>query len=514
MLLSATAERSRLALPVDWRRRVRHAVREAVSAVRRRPPVLTLTLVVCIVTIWLRLEVGGQLPTLRFLADGFSPRALGQQDLRVLLTSTLLCRDAFMVASISISLLVTLGSYEVLAGHLRAALMAVVGAVLGPVSVAGGLGLLGVLGSTWAVGRLGTVDIGASAIVAASSGGIAGIVRDRRLTWGLVAFLIGGLLVHHQLADWEHVMVFPWGYLIGRRLGRSRSSLPVPSRRRSAGYALVVACLLLVALPACSRLLPANRVYRSSTGAALTPPRMIDTHYPAPSLREQRRVLVLLPAGYDASHARYPVVVFLHGDPGAPENMFESYGADLLNTITDPKIGPFIGVIPDGHGPKFSDSWYVNIPAQQMGTAVTTDLRRWAGATLRTDGSWSYAGLSSGGYGAAYLPLVDRAPVHAVCGLSGYYNGAHIPLAMHLDAAARKARSPIDHPQRAARLTFLAYGANDPSGIQNAQRYAAVLRRNHHEVVLRSYPGRHQWVVWRPAFRDCLRLVVPAPASH
>lgn len=104
------------------------------------------------------------------------------------------------------------------AGSLRAAALAVGAAMLGPVAVTAGLGGLSALGASWASQSLSTVDIGASAIVAAGSGAVAGGVKDRRLTLGLILFLLGGLLVHHRLADWEHLLVFGPGYLFGRGL--------------------------------------------------------------------------------------------------------------------------------------------------------------------------------------------------------------------------------------------------------------------------------------------------------
>ncbi len=473
---------------------------------------MTIVLVVCIIVTWLRLEVGGQLPLLEFLRGAFFPRALVQGNFRVLATSTLLTRDLFMVVSISVSLLVALGTYEVLAGHLRAILMAVGAAVVGPVSVAMGLGLLNVAGITWAGSRLGTLDIGASAIVAGASGGVAGLVRDRRLTCGLVAFLLGGLALHHQLADWEHLLVFPWGVLAGR-LGGGWHPPPQPTRRRSAAYLAVTACLLVAALPASYRLFPKPKVLRDASGAVLSPPRMIDTTYPAPSLGGLRRhVLVMLPAGYDSTHDRYPVVDLLHGYPGTPAGLFSSAGG-MPSSATDAGIAPFIAIAPDANGPLRPESWDANIPGQQMGTATSIDLRRWATATFRTNGSWSYAGLSSGGYGAAYLPLIDPDPVHAVCGLSGYYDASRIPISAPLNSAARNQYRPIDHPDQAPPITFLAYGRSDPVTMRQTLAYAAALRKSHHTVVVRTYPGRHSWQVWRPAFADCFRVILPATPS-
>lgn len=490
--------------------------RRALLAVRDRPPVVTVALIACIVTTFVRFQVGAMLPPLAFDTNAFSPRGLAQGHLRAVANSTVMTRDVFMLVSISLSLLVTLGTYEVLVGHVRAAALGVVAAYLGPLSVTAGLGMLVGLGSSWADTRLGTLDIGASPIIAMASGAVAGTVRDRRLTLGLVLFLLGGLIVHHRLADWEHVLVFPFGYLSGRyltvrNLVGARSAQRRSSLRRPVCYVVVGSCLLLAGCWSSSWLVPPQAAVRSASGAVLSPPRVVDTTYPAPSLGgSQRRVEVLLPAGYDNSRARFPVIELLHGHPGQPDDLF-SLG-DLQHISVDAGIAPFIAVIPDGNGPRIEDSWFANVASQRMGSATSIDVRQWAKHTFRTNSSWSYAGLSSGGFGAAYLPMVDTAPVHAICGLSGYYNASAsssaIKILAHADAATRRRASPIYHLASAPHLVVLAYGRGDARTERQAVAYATALRRAHHRVFVHAYPGKHQWSVWRPAFRDCFRTIV------
>jgi S-formylglutathione hydrolase FrmB len=466
--------------------------------------VVTLALVAAVIATFVRLQRGLELPTARFVDGAFSVHAVTGGHYGVLVSSTLLTRDLFMVVSICVSLLVTMGSYEVAAGHTRAAVLAVFAAVAGPLSVAAELGLLAAGGSQWALTRMDTLDIGASAIVAASSGALAGIVRDRRLTVGLVLFLFGGLLVHHQLADWEHVSVFPWGLLAGRVFGRG----PAPrrqSRRRLLAYAIAAALLGGIGVAASRGVLPPDRVYHSAGGAVVSAPQLLETTYPSPALHESRKVIVMLPAGYAHSTQRYPVVVLLHGDPGSPQGLLKL--GDLQAAQSASGVGPFIGVLPDGNGPAVQRSWYVNTAEQQIGTSVAVDLRRWVAGTFRTNSSYSYAGLSSGGFGAAYLPLLDHQPVHAVCGLSGYYTGAAPPLGH--DLGAQRAASALLHAKREPALVFLAYGNDDRRTKAQTARFADALRSAGKHVVLRTYPGKHTWSVWRPAFRACLRTIVP-----
>lgn len=474
---------------------------------RARPPLFTIALIVCEIVTYLRLDPGGKLPPLRFDADAYSPRALVQGHFRLLATSTLLTYNIFMVVSICLSLLFAVGTYEVIAGHVRAIALSVVAAVLGPALVSAGLGLLVLMGSTWAETRLGTLDIGSSALIACCSGGVAGIARNKWFTTGLVLFLIGGLIVHHRIADWEHLLIFPVGLGLGRWWGRSRSPQRV-TRRRRVGQVGALGALVAVGLVGCAWIFPAAAVQHGTNGQALSPQRVVDTFYPTPSLGGRRRVLILLPPGYDSTHNHYPVVELLHGYPGRPDDMF-SLG-QLQSTALDPGIAPFIAVIPDGNGPHHADSWFANIPSQRMGTAATNDLRPWVAKNFRITSSWSYAGLSSGGFAAAYLPLVDTRPVHAVCGLSGYYTAYSVPFPHGTSQAARNVDSPIAHLDRAPHRVFLAYGRGDTRTAGEAARYAAALRKAGRQVTVVGYAGDHSWSVWRPAFRACFREILPA----
>lgn len=471
---------------------------DALAAVRRRPPVLTLAFVVILAATWGRLEVGGQLPTLQFIEKGFSPRAILDGRYGVLLTSTLLCRDVFMVISICVSLLVTAGTYEVVAGHVRAACLALFAAAAAPLLVLGELSLLSALGSEWAPGRLETLDIGASAIVAASSGALAGLARRRILTVGLVLFLLGGLLLHHQLADWEHVSIFPIGYWWGRVFGTAAPPSARPARV-AAGCATAWLTAVAGGLLVCGHILPPAPVYRSATGEVMSAPRVVQTEFPTPSTGGKRSVLVLLPPGYDDhdSTRRYPVIEVLHGNVGKPSTLM-SLG-DIAAAALAPGVAPFIALLPDGNDPGRPFAWWVNQPGHALGTAVTTDLHAWATRAFRTTGQWSFAGLSSGGFGAAYLPLVSTFAVHGVCGLSGYYNGRGSP-----DASAEL------HASSEPELVFVAYGVSDKLTRPPSERFVAALRAAGKRVIVKQYPGGHNWNVWRPAFRQCFQLLAPA----
>ena len=78
---------------------------------------------------------------------GYSGRALSMGRWSTLLTSQFLSRDSFMAISIALSLILMLGLYEAIAGSVRALVVAFVTGAVGPVLVAGGLGLGSALGT-------------------------------------------------------------------------------------------------------------------------------------------------------------------------------------------------------------------------------------------------------------------------------------------------------------------------------------------------------------------------------
>ncbi|HEV7205335.1 MAG TPA: alpha/beta hydrolase-fold protein [Jatrophihabitans sp.] len=239
--------------------------------------------------------------------------------------------------------------------------------------------------------------------------------------------------------------------------------------------------------------------------------RLVSTIYWSPALRLERRLIVMLPdAYYRRATSRFPVVEMLHGHPGSPLDLFTRTKGDVAETAAGPGIGPFIGLMPDGSGPLIDDSWWANIPGQAMGTAVTQDLRRWAAAHLRISDRWTYAGLSTGGYAAGYLPTLPQAPVYGECGLSGFYDSRMPPIPQNYTASQRIPYTPELHAADAPPVVLLVYGTTDTQTRTQTLAYIAALRRAGHPYVLRTYPGGHQWRVWHPGFAECLRLVVPA----
>lgn len=145
------------------------------------------------------------------------------------------------------------------------------------------------------------------------------------------------------------------------------------------------------------------------------------------SLGEERSVNVLLPADYDASTRRYPVLYLLHG-----------YGDDhtawsfMTNLSGYAATQPVIVVMPDG-----ARSFFINNasdPKQKFEDFIAKDLVTYVDSRFRTiplRRSRAVAGLSMGGYGALFLGVKHYQKFAAI----GAFSGA-LAFARPVDAAA------------------------------------------------------------------------------
>jgi enterochelin esterase family protein len=136
--------------------------------------------------------------------------------------------------------------------------------------------------------------------------------------------------------------------------------------------------------------------------------------YPSPSLKHTRRATIYLPAGYERTTQRYPVLYLLHGG-GGDEDAWTSNGRApqiLDNLIAAGKAKPMIVVMPNGNANQSASQDYVTTPATPNppgGTtamsmafpdSIVSDLIPFVDHTYRTHADREHraiAGLSMGG---------------------------------------------------------------------------------------------------------------------
>lgn len=155
-------------------------------------------------------------------------------------------------------------------------------------------------------------------------------------------------------------------------------------------------------------------------GAVCDPPRCIDVVVPVPHrvAVPDSTVRVLLPADYDATNARYPVLYLLHGAG-------DTYATWSENTDVQEFTAPFplIVVMPDGGrdaNAGFYSDWVDR--SRQWETFHTRVLRKYVDRRFRTlprRRHRAVAGLSMGGFGAMSYAARHRHLFAAAASFSG-----------------------------------------------------------------------------------------------
>jgi diacylglycerol O-acyltransferase/trehalose O-mycolyltransferase len=154
--------------------------------------------------------------------------------------------------------------------------------------------------------------------------------------------------------------------------------------------------------------------------AACDPPRCVDLVVPLPKRVRvpDSTVRVILPVGYDTTHARYPVLYLLHGAGDTYATWTEE--TDVQDFTAQ---FPLIVVMPDGGrdaNAGFYSDWVDG--SRQWETFHTRVLRRWVDRRFRTLPQRRHravAGLSMGGFGAMSYAARHRRLFRVAASFSG-----------------------------------------------------------------------------------------------
>ena len=230
------------------------------------------------------------------------------------------------------------------------------------------------------------------------------------------------------------------------------------------------------------------------------------------SLPAARNAVVVLPAGYDHSGRRYPVLYLLHGHGGGHRNW-----VDRTNLLAQTARLPLIVVLPDA-----GNSWYTNSfarPDERFEEYVAREVPAFIDQNFRTltyREARYVAGLSMGGYGALKLGLKYSARFSLVGSFSGAPLAAAGTSPTRMDAfgpegSATRAENDLLALARDARIAdgtyfYIDTGTADELLSENSQFVAAMAARplayEYHEV-----PGTHGWEFWDRRLPVFLRLV-------
>jgi enterochelin esterase-like enzyme len=251
-------------------------------------------------------------------------------------------------------------------------------------------------------------------------------------------------------------------------------------------------------------------------GAPRTPPgipqgtlRVVAFHSAA--IGRTERYLVYLPPGYAAAAARgarFPVLYLLHGAPGKMTSFTDVGAAQVAANveIARHQIRPLLLVMPAALQGLHADTEWADSPAGRWMDDVVDVVhdadRRFA--TLRRRADRGIGGDSEGAYGAVNVALHHLTMFSVVESWSGYYWQTRSTVFANSPAAAIEANSPAAEVRRLGppirRLGLRAYlyeGRGDVTDPAQMLHFAAHLRADGARVVVRFFPGGHDWALWR-----------------
>lgn len=258
----------------------------------------------------------------------------------------------------------------------------------------------------------------------------------------------------------------------------------------------------------------------ASTGA-LGPGRLESLALPGPiSGVNGRHALVWLPPQYDQprfAHYRFPVLVLLHGEPGAPHDWTSVLGLPgvLNQQYASGTSRSMVVVMPEVNGRPRQEC--MDAPqGPRLDTYLTKDIPADVGAQVRVappGQHWAVGGLSAGGYCAARLALRNPRIFGAAAVMDGYFRSdlsrtvrrrllgqAAVPTTD--DPATLLAHFPAGRPLPAF---WIMGGTGNATDYRNAITFATSVGEREDLRFLTVIGGRHTAAAWRVSLPDLLR---------
>lgn len=242
---------------------------------------------------------------------------------------------------------------------------------------------------------------------------------------------------------------------------------------------------------------------------------------PSTLIKTPRRMFVYTPPGYEEGTTRYPVLYLLHGS-GGDEDAWPTMGiANVImdNLLAQRKAKPMIVVMPNAYwneiasldlaGPRTAPPPGVGSGGGTQGydeneKDIVGDLIPFVEKTFRAlpgRENRALAGLSMGS-GITLNVAVKRLDVFASIGVlsSGAFRDASAGMATLQKINPQFLADPAATSKK-LRLLFFSCGTEDPR-MEGMAKVAQELNSRKIPVVLKSYPGEHEWKVWRHSLAD------------
>lgn len=222
-----------------------------------------------------------------------------------------------------------------------------------------------------------------------------------------------------------------------------------------------------------------------------------------------RNVNIYIPAGYNKSDEKFPVLYIMHGG-GEDERGWAVQGkTDIIldNLIAEGKAKPMIVVMPNGNVSKpgmaaggYNDDAMNVFKEELLGSIIPfieSNYRVKADATGR-----AIAGLSMGG-GQSFYTGLRNTEVFGNVGVfsTGLFGGITGQSSFDPEKVIPGLTSNPDSFNKKLKLFYISVGEQDPR-IEPTKNIVKTLQGKGLKVEFSSFPGAHEWQVWRKSLHD------------
>jgi enterochelin esterase-like enzyme len=254
--------------------------------------------------------------------------------------------------------------------------------------------------------------------------------------------------------------------------------------------------------------------------------------YPSPVLKAERRLLVYTPPGYEGTTARYPTVYLFHGGSADEEarKLLGVFNVIMDNLIAQGKAKPMIVVLPNanwndaavldvggvhaGRGggqppapgvPAGGGQSYVQAEEDIVNGMIPFVEKRYRALAGRENRA--IAGLSMGG-GIAINVGLKRLDVFASVGefSSGMFGGVGGYASYDIEKISPGFVKDSAATNKKLKVLYFSCGTEDPR-MPFQTKATDDLRAHGIRLTFKSYPGAHEWRVWRNSLADMATLL-------
>jgi enterochelin esterase family protein len=224
-----------------------------------------------------------------------------------------------------------------------------------------------------------------------------------------------------------------------------------------------------------------------------------------------RRLFVYTPPGYDTNtKAKYPVMYIQHGGGEDERGWAEQGKTDIIidNLIAEGKAKPMIVVISNGNVSTgkatggYSSAGMAAFKEEMVRNIVPFIDKNYR--TLSDVKNRALCGLSMGG-GQSFYTGLESLDCFASVGVfsSGLFGGIKSPTGKEFDAE-KEIPGLLSKPQsfnEKLKLFYISVGEQDPR-FEFTKKAVNQFRESGLNVEFNSFPGDHEWHVWRKSLHD------------